>query len=108
MTRIFTTAGTRIGIVTLAACGAFAVPASIAASAAPRAAAPGVASVVTAAADDCSSIQASIDALEVRVLVLQERLSEAGPAQKPGIIAQIRKLEAQIAQLQRDLATCTD
>ena len=107
MTRIFTTAGTRIGIVTLAACGAFAVPASIAAAAAPRTAAPGVTSVVTAA-DDCSTIQASIDGLEARVLVLQERLSEAGPAQKPGIIAQIRKLEAQIAKLQRDLATCTE
>lgn len=101
MARTIATAGSRIGIVTLAALGAFALPISIGAAQAS-------ATPVTAAAADCAALQATLDGLTVRVDVLEERLAVATPAQKPGIIAQIIRLQAQMTQVQQqmDLANC--
>lgn len=101
MARSIATAGTRIGIVTLAALGAFALPASIgAAEAATR--------PVAAAAVDCAALQGTLDSLAVRVDVAQERLATATPAQKPGLIKLIIRLQAQMTQVQHqmDLANC--
>ena len=89
------TAGKRIGIVTLAVLGALALPA--AATAAP-------ASVTRAAAVDCAALQATHDSLEARLATLFDRLAVASPSQKPGIIAQIKRLEAQEAVVDQQLA----
>ena len=101
MARTITTAGTRIGIITLAALGAFALPVSI-----------GVAQAstrpVAVAAADCAAMQASYDSLQIREDILQERLATAPPAQKPGLVKQILKLEKQMGVLrqQMDAAGC--
>jgi len=97
MVRSITTAGARLGIVTLAAIGAFAVPASIAA------AAPAGTSVAT----DCDSLQTAVDGLKARIATLEEMLADAPPPMKPGIIAQLKKLNAQLADLEHQLATCS-
>ena len=89
------TAGKRIGIVTLAVLGALALPA--AATAAP-------ASVTRAAAVDCAALQATHDGLEARLATLYEMLAVASPAQKPAIIVQIKRLEAQEAVVDQQLA----
>ena len=88
MVRTIATAGTRIGIVTLAALGAFALP--------------------VGAAQASTTSQATLDGLQVREDVLEERLAVATPAQKPGLIAQILIVQAQEAQVQQqmDLANC--
>jgi hypothetical protein len=101
MVRSIATAGTRIGIVTLAALGAFALPASIGAAEAAT-------KPVAAAAADCAALQATLDSLAVRVDVAQERLATATPAQKPGLIKLIIRLQAQMTQVQHqmDLANC--
>jgi hypothetical protein len=101
MARTIATAGTRIGIVTLAALGAFALPVSVGAA---QASTPSVA----AAAVDCAALQATYDGLQAREDVLQERLATATPAQKPGLIQQILRLEKQLAELrqQMDAANC--
>ncbi len=93
------TAGKRIGIVTLAALGALALPA---------AAATASASVTRSAAVDCAALQATRDGLDARITTLQDMLAEATPAQKPGLIAQIRRLSAQEAAVdqQLDAANC--
>ena len=90
------TAGKRIGIVTLAVFGALAVPATAATAAS--------ASVTRAAAVDCAALQATHDGLEARLATLYEMLAVASPAQKPGIIAQIKRLEAQEAVVDQQLA----
>jgi hypothetical protein len=99
MVRTIATAGTRIGIVTLAALGAFALPVG---------AAQASTTSVAAAAADCAALQATLDGLQVREDVLEERLAVATPAQKPGLIAQILIVQAQEAQVQQqmDLANC--
>ena len=84
-----------IGIVTLALLGALALPAAAANASAP---------VTRAAAVDCAALQATRDALEVRITTLQEMLADATPAQKPGIIAQIKRLSAQEAVVDQQLA----
>jgi hypothetical protein len=101
MARTIATAATRIGIVTLAALGAFALPVSVGAAQAST-------TSVAAAAADCAALQATYDGLDVRVEVLQERLAVATPAQKPGLIAQIISLSSQMTQVQQqmDLANC--
>ena len=81
------TIGKRIGIVGLAALCALTV-----------AAAPATASV------DCAALQATHDGLEARITTLQDMLGEASPAQKPAIIAQIKRLEAQEAAVDQQLA----
>jgi hypothetical protein len=101
MARTIATAGTRIGIVTLAALGAFALPVSVGAAQAST-------TSVAVAAADCAALQATYDGLGVRVDVLEERLAVATPAQKPGLIAQIIRLQAQMTQVQQqmDAANC--
>jgi len=89
------TAGKRIGIVTLAVLGALALPAAATAASA---------SVTRAAAVDCAALQATHDSLEARLATLYEMLAVASPAQKPGIIAQIKRLEAQEAVVDQQLA----
>jgi hypothetical protein len=81
-------------LVILAALGALATPA--------------LATPAYAAAADCVALQATYDGLQAREDVLQERLATATPAQKPGIIAQIRRIETQLAEVrhQMDLAGC--
>jgi hypothetical protein len=93
------TAGTRIGIVTLAALGALALPA---------AATTASASVARPAAVDCAALQATLDGLDVRITSLQDMLAEATPSQKPGIIARIVRLNAQAAAVEQqlDAANC--
>jgi hypothetical protein len=97
MARTIATAGKRIGIVTLAALGAFALPVSIGAAEASTA-------PVAAAAADCAALQATRDGLQAREDYLEELLAVASPAQKPGIIAQIRRVQAQEAEVDRQLA----
>ena len=89
------TAGKRIGIVTVAVFGALALPAAATAASA---------SVTRAAAVDCAALHATHDSLEARLATLFDRLAVASPSQKPGIIAQIRKLEAQEAVVDQQLA----
>ena len=89
------TAGKRIGIVTLAVLGALALPAAATAASA---------SVTRTAAVDCAALQATHDSLEARLATLYEMLAVASPAQKPGIIAQIKRLEAQEAVVDQQLA----
>jgi len=89
------TAGKRIGIVTLAVLGALALPAAATAASA---------SVTRAAAVDCAALQATHDSLEARLATLYDMLAVAPAPQKPGIIAQIRKLEAQEAVVDQQLA----
>ena len=89
------TAGKRIGIVTVAVLGALALPA---------AATTASASVTRPAAVDCAALQATHDGLEARLATLYEMLAVASPAQKPGIIAQIKRLEAQEAVVDQQLA----
>ena len=93
------TAGKRIGIVTLAVLGALALP--VAATTAS-------ASVTRPAAVDCAALQATLDGLDVRITTLEEMLAAATPAQKPGIIAQLKRLNAQAAvvEQQLDAANC--
>jgi len=79
------TASRRIGIVTLAALGALALPAAATASA----------SVTPTAAADCATLFATSDEIDARITTLQEMLATATPAQKPGIIKQIKKLNEQ-------------
>jgi hypothetical protein len=92
-----TTVGKRIGVVTLAVLGALAIPATAATASAS-------ASVIRAAAVDCAALQATHDSLEARLATLYEMLAVASPAQKPGIIAQIKRLEAQEAVVDQQLA----
>ena len=101
MARTIATAATRIGIVTLAALGAFALPVSVGAAQAST-------TSVAAAAADCAALQAQLDGLVAREDSLQEMLAEASPSQKPGIIAQIRRVQAQESQVQQqmDAANC--
>jgi hypothetical protein len=101
MARITATARTRIGIVTLAALGALALPVSIGAAQAST-------TPVAAATVDCTALQSDYDGLQVRQDVLQERLAVATPAQKPGLIKQIIRLGKQMAELrqQMDAAGC--
>lgn len=89
------TAGRRIGIVTLAVLGALALPA---------AATTASASVTRPAAVDCAALQATRDGLEVWITTVQDMLAEAPPAQKPGLIAQIKKLNAQADAIDQQLA----
>ena len=89
------TAGKRIGIVTLAVFGALALPAAATAASA---------SVTRVAAVDCAALQATRDGLEARILTLQDMLADAPPSQKAGIIAQIKRLSAQEAVLDQQLA----
>jgi len=97
----------RVGIAALASLGGLAV-AGGAASAAPSHEIAVVHSIVAAAPtlEECSAIHERIEGLEARVLSLQELLGEATPAQKPAIIKMIRKLEAQIVDLQAQLEGC--
>jgi len=90
-----TTVGKRIGIVALAVFGALALPATAATASA---------SVTGAAAVDCAALQATRDGLEARLDTLYEMLAVAPPAQKPGIIAQIKKVEAQETAVELQLA----
>jgi len=101
MSRTIAAAGMRLGIAALAALGAFALPASIGAAQAAT-------TPVAAAPADCATLQATLDGLTVREEVLQERLAVATPAQKPGLVAAILRLETQIGQVQHqmDLANC--
>jgi hypothetical protein len=101
MARTIATAATRIGIVTLAALGAFALPVSIGAAEAST-------TPVAAAAADCAALQAQLEGLQAREDTLQELLAVAPPAQKPGLIAAIRRVQAQEGQVQQqmDLANC--
>ncbi|GAA2636710.1 hypothetical protein [Paractinoplanes durhamensis] len=55
------------------------------------------------AAVDCVALQAALDGYDIRITILQERLAEAGPAQKPGIIAQIKRLSALAAVIEQQL-----
>jgi hypothetical protein len=87
--------GKRIGIVTLAAVGALALPAATTAASA---------SVTRVAAVDCAALHATHDSLEARLATLYDMLAVASPAQKPGIIAQIKRLEAQEAVVDQQLA----
>ena len=89
------TAGKRIGIVTLAVLGALTLPATAATASA---------SVTRAAAVDCATLQATHDSLEARLSTLYDRLAVASPAQKPAIIAQIKRLEAQEGVVDQQLA----
>ena len=77
----------RIGIVGLAVLCALTV-----------AAAPATASV------DCAALQATHDGLDARITTLQDMLADAPPSQKPGIIAQIKRLSAQEAVVDQQLA----
>jgi hypothetical protein len=97
----------RVGIATLASLGVFAVSGG-AASAAPSQKIAAVHSIFAAVPtpEECSALRQQIEGLEARVLSLEELLGEATPAQKPGIIKMIRKLDAQIAELQAQLAGC--
>jgi hypothetical protein len=97
----------RVGIAALASLGMFAVPGG-AASAAPSREIAVVHSAFAAAPtpEECSAIHRQIEGLEARILSLQERLGEATPAKKPGIIRMIRKLGAQIVELQAQLEGC--
>ena len=97
----------RVGIATLASLGVLAV-AGGAASAAPSHKIAVVHSIAAAAPtpEECSAIRQQIEGLEARVLSLQELLGEATPAQKPAIIRMIRKLNAQIADLEAQLEGC--
>jgi len=84
-----------IGIVTLALLGSLALPAAAANASAP---------VTRAAAVDCAALHDTRDALEVRITTLQDMLAEATPAQKPGLIAQIKRLNTQATAVDRQLA----
>lgn len=98
---------TRVGMVALASLGVLAAPSGAAAAATTAEAV--VVHTVSAAAPSpaqCNTIRQQIEALEARELSLQDLLAEATPAQKPGIIKMILRLEAQIAQLQAQLAGC--
>jgi hypothetical protein len=83
-------------VTTIALLGALALPGTAIAAPAP------------VAAVDCSALQATYDGLMVRIDTLQERLATAPPAQKPGLIAQIKKYSAQAAAVeqQMDAAGC--
>jgi len=79
-------------VTTIALLGALALPGSaIAAAPAP------------VAAVDCGALQATYDGLIVRIDTLQERLATAPPAQKPGLIAQIKKYSAQAAAVEQQM-----
>ena len=97
----------RVGIATLAALGVFAVPGGAASASASSTGAlhPSVAAGPSPA--QCAAIQQQIDTLDSRVMALQDLLAEATPAQKPDIIRQILRLEAQMDVLQARLANCT-
>ena len=56
---------------------------------------------------DCDSLQQQIDAVQARIDALQELLSTATPAQKPGLIQRIGQLEVKLAAQERQLPTCT-
>jgi hypothetical protein len=98
---------TRVGIAALASLGVFAVPGG-AASAAPSQEIAAVHSILAAAPTpaQCADIRQQIEGLDARVLTLQDLLAEATPSQKSGIIRLILKLEAQIGELQTQLAGC--
>jgi hypothetical protein len=93
---------TRIRWATLA----LATVAGVVGIAGPAAAATPVASVQSAF-PDCDSLQQQIDAVRARIDVLQELLSTATPAQKPGLIKRIGQLEVTLGKLERQLPTCT-
>lgn len=97
----------RVGIAALASLGMFA------AVGAPAYAAPTQELAVvqgtfaaTLTPEECSAIALKIEALDARVMALQERLGEATPSQKPAIIKMILRVEAQIAALQTQLQGC--
>ena len=83
----------RVGLAALASAGVLATPA------APASAAPAV-SIAALTPAQCDALQSDIDTIDLRVQILQERLSTAPAYQKAGIIKQILKLEAQEAVLQ--------
>jgi hypothetical protein len=95
----------RVGLAALASLGMLAGPGAPA-SAAPSAqtALARTASVAALTPAECAAIRQQIGVLEAREEAAQERLSEAPPAQKPALIKLIKKLGAQIAALQAQLA----
>jgi len=98
MARTIASTGTRIGIVTLTALGAFALPFSAGAA---------QASTPSAAAN-CAALQVTYDGLSARDDAAQERLATAPAPQKPALIAVILRLDAQMGQVrqQMDAAGC--
>ncbi|GIF18219.1 hypothetical protein BJ973_008818 [Actinoplanes tereljensis] len=81
-------------IVILAALGALATPM--------------LATPAYAVTAECASLQAAYDGVQIREDIAQERLATATPAQKPGLVALILRLEAQLGDIrhQMDLAGC--
>jgi hypothetical protein len=93
-----TNLATRLAMAMLVAVGTIALT-TAPASAAP--AAPAIAATVP-----CGEIPAAIASLEVRLEVTQDRLVHAGPAQKPALIKLIKKLIAQISDLEAQQRNC--
>src|ERR1051325_899475 len=54
----------------------------------------------------CQQIAATITELQAEVADLQQQLQGAGPSEKPAIIAQIKKLNSEIAAQKNDLSKC--
>lgn len=79
-------------VTTIALLGALALPGSAIAAPAP------------VAAVDCAALQGQHDSLTVRIDTLQERLATAPTPQKAGIIAQIKKLSAQLYVVDQQIA----
>jgi hypothetical protein len=101
------TLGVRVGIAALASAGVFALSGGTASAAPSQTVAVGHSTLAAAPTPaQCSAIRQQIEGIDARVLTLQDMLGEASPSQKAAIIALIRRLEAQSAALQAQLAGC--
>lgn len=56
--------------------------------------------------DPCQPIRDEIASLEIELADLQRQLGTATPSEKPGIVAQIKGVEIQLAQKHRELDLC--
>lgn len=97
--------GARVGIAALAALPLFMVSAG-AATAAPSLAVVHSASAGAPTAEECTIIRQTIEGLKSQRRIAQAELAHATPAQRPGIIAEIRELTAEIAELATKLRSC--
>jgi hypothetical protein len=88
-----------LGIAALAAVAVFGIPAGAAL------AAPTVTAVAPTPAE-CAALPQTIAGLEGQISAAEELLQNATPAQKPGIIRRIQRLNATLAEKEARLALC--